>query len=540
VILRRIAVFPAGFDLASACAVAADGDVSMADMLDGISSLGAKSLITADVTGEQVLFGMLDTTRTYALEKLEARNETARIRRRHAELCRADLDANQSPAAAKQIADHGRKIDDVRAALDWCFSPDGDASLGVKLTVASTPLWFQFSVMEEYRSRLERALQAIEADPAPNAGLEMKLNVMLGYALMHTRGPVPSMGAFNRALEIADLLGDAVTRWQALWGLGMAHLAGGDYRSALEIAERAHLASIDLGERRAIVGDTLIASAAHFAGNQATARDHAERALGRAIRIKPALRKGVFRFDHRVGARTVLCRILWVQGFPDQAVRTAHDGVSDGLSADHVLYACMALYGASAILLWTGDVPRARGLIATLLDHSARHSLDYWHVWGRCFDAALQLRHGDTAETRGRRRELLRDPLISAPHLDTLSTLSEELVGAEAIARAETGRAGWCAAEILRAKGEIILREGAPDAACAAEILFRRSLDMARAQGALSWELRAATSLARLWRKLGRIHEAHELLAPVHARFSEGFETADLVTAKTLLEQLAA
>jgi predicted ATPase/DNA-binding winged helix-turn-helix (wHTH) protein len=540
VILRRIAVFPGGFDLASACAVAADGDVSVADMLEGISSLGAKSLITADVTGEHVLFRMLDTTRTYALEKLEACNETARIRRRHAELCCADLDANQSPAAADQMADHGRKIDDVRAALDWCFSPDGDASLGVKLTVASTPLWFQFAVMEEYRGRLERALQAIEADPAPNAALEMKLNVMLGHALIHTKGPIPSMGAFGAALEIADLLGDAVIRWQALWGLGMAHIARGDYRSALEIAERAHLASIDLGEPRAIMGDTLIASADHVAGNQATARDHAERALSRAIRIKPALRKSVFRFDHRVGARVVLCRILWVQGFPDRAVRTAHDGVSDGQSADHALYVCIALYGACAILLWTGDVPGARRLIAALLDHSARHSLDYWHVWGRCFDAALELRHGDTAERLRRRRELLRDPLISSLHLDTLGTLSEQLVEAETFARAGTGRAGWCAAEILRAKGEMILREGAPGAAFAAETLFRQSLEMAGQQRALSWELRAATSLARLWRKLGRVREAHELLAPVHARFSEGFETADLVAAKTLLEQLAA
>jgi hypothetical protein len=247
----------------------------------------------------------------------------------------------------------------------------------------------------------------------------------------------------------------------------------------------------------------------------------------------------VFRFDHRVGARATLCRILWVQGFPDQAVRTAHEAVSDSLSADHSLYVCIALYAACAILQWTGDAPGARRLIAALLDHSAKHSLNYWHVWGRCFDAALELRNGDTAENRERRRELLRDPLISAQHLDTLGTLSEELVEPELVARAEMGRAGWSAAEVLRAKGEIILREDAPDAACAAETMFRRSMDMARRQEALSWELRAATSLARLWRKLGRIHEAHGLLASVHARFSEGFGTADLVTAKTLLDQLA-
>jgi predicted ATPase len=139
-----------------------------------------------------------------------------------------------------------------------------------------------------------------------------------------------------------------------------------------------------------------------------------------------------------------------------------------------------------------------------------------------------------------RRHELLRDPLFTALHLETLGTLSEELVGAEAIARAETGRAGWCTAEILRVKGEIILKEGASDAAFAAEATFRRSLEMARQQEALSWELRAATSLARLWRRQGRIRQAHDLMASVYGRFTEGFGTADLVTAKTLLAELAA
>jgi hypothetical protein len=175
-----------------------------------------------------------------------------------------------------------------------------------------------------------------------------------------------------------------------------------------------------------------------------------------------------------------------------------------------------------------------------LLDYTARTSLTYYQMVGRCFEVALELRQGDTAEKQGRRLELLREPLISALQLETLGTLSEELVGAEAIARAETGHAGWCAAEILRAKGEIILKRGASDAAFAAETLFRRALEIARQQDALSWELRAATSLARLWREQGGVREAHDLLASVYARFTEGFGTADLIKAKTLLGKLAA
>jgi hypothetical protein len=362
----------------------------------------------------------------------------------------------------------------------------------------------------------------------------MKLNAMLGHALLHTRGPVPGTAtAFNRALEIADLLGDTATRWRALWGLGMAHLVGGDYPSAVDFSERALLESIDCGGDAPVMSGRVSALTHHYAGSQATARHHAERVLSHPIRTMSGV-------DHWVAARGVLCRILWLQGLPDQAVRTAHDGIRDGLSADHALSVCYALFGACAVVLWVGDVPAATRLVAMLLDHSARHSLVYWHVWGRCFDAALELRHGDTAEKSECRLELLRDPLWTAPHLETLGTLREELVGAEAITRAETGRAGWCAAEILRAKGEIIRKEGASDAAFAAEALFRRSLDMARQQQTLSWELRAATSLARLWRDQGRIREAHDLLASVYGRFTEGFRTADLVTARTLLDELAA
>ena len=91
-------------------------------------------------------------------------------------------------------------------------------------------------------------------------------------------------------------------------------------------------------------------------------------------------------------------------------------------------------------------------------------------------------------------------------------------------------------AELLRIKGELALLEDAPKAAEAGEGLFLEGLGWARDKGALAWELRTATSLARLWRDGGRTADAHKLLAPIYARFTEGFDTADLVTAKTLFD----
>jgi predicted ATPase len=109
----------------------------------------------------------------------------------------------------------------------------------------------------------------------------------------------------------------------------------------------------------------------------------------------------------------------------------------------------------------------------------------------------------------------------------------------EALAWTERTEGRWLIAEFLRVKAELLLLQAADGAAAAAEDHFRQALDWARRQGALSWELRAATSLARLWCDQGRPTEAMALLQPVYDRFTEGFETADLKEAKTLLDQLA-
>jgi predicted ATPase len=108
----------------------------------------------------------------------------------------------------------------------------------------------------------------------------------------------------------------------------------------------------------------------------------------------------------------------------------------------------------------------------------------------------------------------------------------------EALARSDRTDARWRVAELLRVKGELILLQGAPNSATAAQDQFLTALDWARRQGALAWELRTATSLVRLWHDEGRTEEAHKLLAPIYDQYTEGFDTADLITAKALLDAL--
>jgi hypothetical protein len=339
--------------------------------------------------------------------------------------------------------------------------------------------------------------------------------------------------AFERALEIADLRGEAMTQWRALWGLGMARVAAGHYASAVELSRRARHAALHLGDEALIMSERLLSMSHNLAGNQAIARRHAENALAHAVATGS-------QFGNDAYQLSLFAEILWLQGFPDRALQTAHKAVEEGLASDHALSLCFALFCACPTALWAGDLPAASRFAAMLLEHSAQFSLRYWHFWGRCFEAAVKLRLDEPTGSSGACLDLLRDPLFSAPHLEMLTACCEKPFAADAITRAEAGIASWCRPELLRIEAEAILQDARSSSDGAAEALFRRSLDAAREQGALSWELRTATSLARLWRKQDRGREGHTLLASIYARFTEGFGTADLARARSLMHELTA
>jgi predicted ATPase len=537
-VFRRIAVFRAGFDLNAANAIVSDSDIGAADVFETVLSLADKSLVTVDVAEDEVAYRLLDTTRGYALEKLKAGAGSAEISRRHATYFFTvwDRAKPQGRSNADWLATYGRMIDDVRAALDWCLSPDGDAELAAGLAVASAPLWFRMSVLDEYARRLQLVLRVAGAASAVEGALEMRLNTMLGYALLYTEGGPGMAAAFHRALALADRVGDTAALCDALHGLGWDSVLAGDYRSAVQFMERAHPGSIALGGEAALMNLRVMALAYHGAGDQPTARARAERALD-MIGVEAPANIGAHRVDHRVATTAILSRILWVQGFPDRAANMACESLEGALSVDLPLSLLFALWQGCTVFLWNGDMPEADRLVTMLVDHSARHSLARGQFWGRCCRTALDVRRGNKSGIAARRDGISRDPLCDLPDLETMGTLSEELVGAETIRRATTGDAGWCAAEILRAKGAIALKQDASNA-IAAEGLFRLSVDLARQQGALSWELRGAMSAARLLQAQGRISEAGDLLAPIHARFTEGFETEDLLVATRLLNDL--
>jgi predicted ATPase/DNA-binding winged helix-turn-helix (wHTH) protein len=550
VLLRRLSVFSSVFTLDSASAVAGPGS----DVVEGVANLVAKSFVSADVGGAVVQYRLLDITRAYALRKLTESGEFDEYVQRHAEHHRDLLGGAeaewQARPTAEWLEDYGRRIDDVRSALHWAFSPGGDASIGVALTVASIPLWMQLSLMDECREWVERAFPSHMAEPNRSERDEMKLLAALATAVTNVKGPRPETDVvWTKALRLAERLDESEYQLRAMWGLWVYRVYVGDCRGALALAEQFCAVADKKGDAAARpIGDRLTGIALHYLGDHANARRHLERALSQYIAPVPRLPVPI---ANDLAARSRLSNVLWMQGFPDQAVRSAQTALDEACATNHALTLCNVLaHAACPIALYVGDLAAAESLATTLMERSAKHSLTMWNALGRCLTGTLLLTRGDSAGLALLRTALdwLREAGFGLRYAVYLGTLAQGMATAgqragarmaidEALERCDHGEVRWCLPELLRIKGEILRLEGTADAIEAAEDHFKQALEWARRQEALSWELRAATSLAQLWHRRGKTAEADPLLSSVYSRFTEGFETADLRAARALIDQ---
>ena len=562
-ILRRIAVLAGPFSLEASAAVAASPELSMPDVIEGLLGLVAKSLVMTWGEGAVKRYRLLDTTRAYAFDKLAERGEQAAVARLHAEFYldvfeRAEAEWERRPAV-EWLTEYGFRLENLRAALDWAFSSSGDASLGIILTVAAVPLWTQLSLMQECRQRIEQALASLASLATRDTRHEMQLQSALGAACLLTGGTTPEAEkAWQRALEIAENLGDVDYQLRGLHGLYAYRLTKGEYREALVLAKRFHSVALSGADTAAaaVMGDMWIGVVLHMLGDQASARPLFEHALGSTSAIYDRWHLLTFQLDQRVATHCFLARTLWLQGAPDQAMRTVRAGVELAQAIRHPVSLVYALIQAACpVALFTGDIEAADRAVTMLLDLSNRHTMAGWNVWGQCYQGVLLAKQGDVATAS----QLLRTALghlseggfhnffdytfLTAELASALGRAGEAAQGFVAIdaalAQSERIEQGWCTAELLRIKGELLLLQAEERTTAAAEQNFRRALDCAHRQGTLSWELRAATSLARLLRDQGCSADAAALLQPVYANFTEGFDTADLKAAKALLDALA-
>jgi len=501
-------------------------------------NLAARSLLVCDYDGAEVAYRMLATTRLYAAGRLAREGEQPLVARAHAARC---LDLMREARAARGhlggahwLARYAGRLADVRAALDWCFGPGGDAALGVRLAAAATLLWSELSLLDEQRVQILRALPH-----ADDAATEMALQASLGGVLVHLDSPSEQVAAaFGRAYELAHSQGDSTQLARSFSGLCVNHLLQGRYPEAMALSHA--FAPYRKGDKAAKgereggahdIHERMMAATLHFSGEQRQARFHAERVYRLSRGAEPAdARHGpsgtAIQYDRQAASSAVLARIRWLAGHAEEAAALASSAVERAQEVEHPASTCLSLaLSAIPVAFWNGDQHAAAYFTSVLCERSQVHGLKHWQSWAAQFRA---LSEGNCPGSPG--------SLLPGPQAETIFTILPGLAGPADFARVGQGLAGWCAAELTRQKAVWMRTAGRPPAQADAVLL--QAAAIAESQGALAWLLRVALTRAQWSLGTPRAAEALGQLAAILRRFPQGFPSRDQRDAQALLEGL--
>jgi predicted ATPase/DNA-binding winged helix-turn-helix (wHTH) protein len=538
VLLRRLSIFAGNFSLEAAVMVAGDEYLNPFAVREGVASLVRKSLLHPSSRAGTIAYRLLESTRLYALEKLGEVDESLRVKRLHLDyvtdvLRRAEHEW-QNTRRASWLEAYEPIIGDARQALAWAFSENGETAPGVVLSALLVPLGLQMGLVDEFRTHVERAIQNARELAPPELLAEMRLNLVYGILNQNQVRPVSfNEAGLVRAAHLANKIGDDRFRIEphmvsAAFNLGMGNYAVAleHIEQAMELAERVDDDIAKLGVRR------VLAQISHFSGQHTRAAELAKLVLQHPV-VNIPVAYGSVQVDRRVSMRIVLARTLWLEGKGDRALAVIDDAIELS-KEDGPMALCQVLaLAACPILLWRGENEHALERTMTLLDAASRYTLGHWHSWGKMFHAIIQNRTtGDASSVAG-----LVAPQGSLQQ-ETMATLLCPIQQAAYGASERIIERSWCTPELLRVDAELIL-ESNPNDTLAAEKLLQKSLEIARQQQAVAWELRSATVLARVWMSGGRDNEAKALLSSVRERIAEGQGTSDVSVADKVLQTLA-
>jgi DNA-binding winged helix-turn-helix (wHTH) protein/tetratricopeptide (TPR) repeat protein len=451
--------------------------------------------------------------------------------------------AGRPREGAAELAMHFERARDARRAVHY-HGVAGEIALGR-------------AAYAEAIAHSSRALELLDDLPqgVGRARLELGLHLALGPAWLvkksYAAGEVER--TYSRALELARRLGETREVGRALRGLWNVRLIraelGAARTLASELLARARRAR-DPGLRglaHAALGETLF-----HVGELPAARRHLERAVALGRRAVPAVRT-----SQRPRVASYLAWELWMAGYPDRARRLCDGAVAEARALARPHNRAFTLGYASIVHELCGDLSRVAELVDEQSAICAEHEIAYFQTWAEVFKGLVLARQGHAAEgvlamRRGLDAHRQTGSVVGVTHL---LTLLAELHGSagqveaglrvveEALALAVRTGNRCVEPEIHRVRAELLLRTGGGDrpshrAAADAERRFRRAMEIARRRSARSLELRAATSLARLWQARGESARARRLLARRCRWFAEGADTADLTSARRLLAAL--
>ena len=421
------------------------------------------------------------------------------------------------------------------------------------------------SALVEGIDQIARALAQIESLPATPAlrREQINLQVALIAPLYHVKGAAApeTKAAADQArllIEKAEAIGespeDPLLLFSVLYGFWVVNLVAFNGPTVRELATQ----FLALAEKQQsvvplMVGHRLMGVSLTHLGDFAKAREHSEHAmrLYDAVGHRPLAMK--FGQDIRVAILSYFAWASWFLGYPDAALAATDQALSDAREIGHVATLLYALVHASMVHNYCGDCAKAYAEAGEDVALASEKGSPFWAAFGRtvqgCLSGAIGKSSGEAVQTISSGLDTLRSTGTAMWRPYHLACLGKAYADAgnldnawrcitEAVATIDASKERWCEAEVYRIGGELALQLPVPQP-MKAETHFERALSVARQQQAKSWELRAAMSLARLWRDQGKVQQARDLLAPVYGWFTEGFDTRDLKEAKVLLDALA-
>jgi hypothetical protein len=273
----------------------------------------------------------------------------------------------------------------------------------------------------------------------------------------------------------------------------------------------------------------ILARALSDLGQHGRAQQHIEKASwsDQTATRSPALR--AYDIDHGIAARAILARTLWLRGCPDDAKPVAEQCLAEAMQREHAQSICWAIaFNVCPIAIWRGDIEEAHAFAGILLERS-QQAFQHCHEWGLLYrrflvGAAVASGWGNAGSHSAIK------PKIPA-QADLFSTFDGGLLGADTLTRAQADEDIWCAPELLRAWACRAVSRGDEASFHASEVMLLRSLNLAKRQDARAWELRTATSLARLYLKSAQPRKGRAVLTPLLKKFKQGRDTQDVQTA---------
>ncbi len=415
----------------------------------------------------------------------------------------------------------------------------------------------QRSANVEAINHLTRGLELLKTLPESpdHARRELALLIALGVPLRAIKGfAAPEVGkAYARALDLCQRQGEPSQLVPVLRGLWEFHELRAEYGTARELGEQLLVLAGQLQDPGALVvahdvmGDTLF-----WLGEFAAARSHLEQ--GAALYDVEQRQSHIFLYGYDSGMACLGfgAWALWFLGYPDQALRRAHDALSVARELAHPFSLAFGLQFVAQLHHYRREYALARDLATEVIAISSEHGFPLWSGMGTIVRGWALAKEGRGADGLAQVRQGIAEWQVTGfelewPHFLAVLAEAHETVDqpadglkllAEARAAADKSGEGFWDAEMYRLRGELSLRIAATDTGRAEES-FQKAIEIARRQQAKSFELRAVMSLSRLWRRQCKKDESRQLLAAIYAWFTEGHETPDLREAKTLLEELS-